>query len=262
MHSSTASDALKDPVCGKLISTASPHRHLHGGAVFCFCSARCRELFIATPARFIVFSLAPQVPGSGVLADADQDLSGLTYADLTRVADPSLMRPAALDPDDFTETSLHVGGLPTTPAARTPGAGGQVPAIRQPAPPPGAVRATGWRGFLARLLPRRERGFARRVSRELLALHRAVSSKYTRLRGRALYREIVMARSQVGPDVAEALLQRAEENYATWPTPRPLTFRDVVHWLAVSEFLASHGEAPWIQDNVSREVDLLVPHNL
>jgi hypothetical protein len=67
---------------------------------------------------------------------------------------------------------------------------------------------------------------------------------------------------QADPDSADALLDQAEESYASWPTPRTLTFCDVVHFIAVSEFLASHGETPWIQADMRREVQSLIPRNL
>jgi hypothetical protein len=64
------------------------------------------------------------------------------------------------------------------------------------------------------------------------------------------------------PESAEALLERAEESFAAWPARRTLRFRDVVHLIAVSEFLASHGDSSWIQTNMGREVASQIPANL
>jgi hypothetical protein len=43
---------------------------------------------------------------------------------------------------------------------------------------------------------------------------------------------------------------------------RALIFRDVVHFLAVSEFLTSHGDTQWIHENMAREVQSQIPHTL
>ena len=119
-----------------------------------------------------------------------------------------------------------------------------------------------WRGLLAGLAPWRERRFARCVARELVELYRTVSVRHPRLRGRDLYREIVIARKRIDPESANALLDEAEESYATWPTVRTLTFCDVVQFIAVSEFLASHGDTAWIQADMRREVRSEIPRNL
>ena len=44
----------KDPVCGMSVDPATAkHKAVHGAATYYFCSARCRESFIAEPARFL-----------------------------------------------------------------------------------------------------------------------------------------------------------------------------------------------------------------
>jgi len=49
----------KDPVCGMTVDPAtSPHHAEHSGRHYHFCSAGCREKFIASPAKY----LAPQAP--------------------------------------------------------------------------------------------------------------------------------------------------------------------------------------------------------
>jgi P-type Cu+ transporter len=48
-----------DPVCGMTVDPAkTPHHHVHDGHNYHFCGARCREKFMADPARY----LAPQAP--------------------------------------------------------------------------------------------------------------------------------------------------------------------------------------------------------
>jgi len=120
----------------------------------------------------------------------------------------------------------------------------------------------GWRAVFSRPLPWQERRFARRIGRELLKLYWFVSARHPDLRGRGLYRTIVASRTRMDPESAEALLDQAEESFAAWPTRRTLKFRDVVHLIAVSEFLASHGDSSWTQTNMGREVASQIPANL
>jgi Cu+-exporting ATPase len=46
-------DVLEDPVCGMTVQPGSPHHAVHEGREYFFCAARCRERFIADPARFL-----------------------------------------------------------------------------------------------------------------------------------------------------------------------------------------------------------------
>jgi hypothetical protein len=126
----------------------------------------------------------------------------------------------------------------------------------------GDLYGTGWRDIFSRPLPFRERRFARRIGRELLKLYWFVSASHPDLRGRDLYRTIVISRAQVDTESAEALLEQAEESFAAWPTRRALKFRDVVHFIAVSEFLATHGNSSWIRTNMRREVASQIPARL
>lgn len=97
-----------------------------------------------------------------------------------------------------------------------------------------------------------EQRFARRVSRELLALHNAVTQAHPGLRGADLYRRIAMERLRTDQRGADALLQKADENFAWWPTTREITFIDVVHMIAMVEYHATHGEAHWSIANMGR----------
>ncbi|WP_043114248.1 heavy metal translocating P-type ATPase [Solimonas soli] len=50
----TADAAATDPVCGMRVDPAkSPHRHMHGGELFHFCSARCAQKFAADPSPYV-----------------------------------------------------------------------------------------------------------------------------------------------------------------------------------------------------------------
>jgi hypothetical protein len=95
-----------------------------------------------------------------------------------------------------------------------------------------------WVQKLAFLLWWHEVRYATRKGRELLTLYRAVAARQAGLARRELYREIVMTYTGATADEAGSLLVQAERSFASWPTVRELTFTDVVHYLAVSQYLA------------------------
>ena len=52
-HTHVAGD-VKDPVCGMSVDPhTTEHRHTHAGHPYYFCSAKCREKFIAEPAKYL-----------------------------------------------------------------------------------------------------------------------------------------------------------------------------------------------------------------
>jgi Cu+-exporting ATPase len=46
-------DVRKDPVCGMSVSARSQYRYENDGTEYSFCSARCRNRFIADPKTFL-----------------------------------------------------------------------------------------------------------------------------------------------------------------------------------------------------------------
>ncbi len=61
---------------------------------------------------------------------------------------------------------------------------------------------------------------------------------------------------------ADAVLDRAEESFAIWPVRRELTLCDVVHYLAVAEFLEAHEDERWMHSNIKLVVASSVPSDL
>jgi P-type Cu+ transporter len=54
---------IKDPVCGMTVDPhTAKHRHTHEGHPYYFCSARCRERFIAEPAKYLEPETKPAAP--------------------------------------------------------------------------------------------------------------------------------------------------------------------------------------------------------
>lgn len=92
--------------------------------------------------------------------------------------------------------------------------------------------------WFKRLAPRTaERRYALHKSREALSLYLRVQQERPDLRGRDLYREIVARRGQQTAGADDSVLDRSEQSFCTWPVPRELSFRDVVHYLVVTEYL-------------------------
>lgn len=63
-----ASIQRKDPVCGMPATTQSTHRHEHAGQSNFFCSARCRDKFVAAPEQYLKpesLAKAPALPENG-----------------------------------------------------------------------------------------------------------------------------------------------------------------------------------------------------
>jgi len=110
----------------------------------------------------------------------------------------------------------------------------------------------------------REKHHAAKTSRQMLELYRSLSAAGGPGLGKEqLYRRVVMARLRVTPAAADKVLARATESFATWPVERALTFRDVVHYLAVADYLASNdGVAEWTRENLGRVVSEYIPDNL
>jgi P-type Cu+ transporter len=50
----TSADAVRDPVCGMTVAPATAkHRAEHGGRSYFFCGQKCRERFVADPAKYL-----------------------------------------------------------------------------------------------------------------------------------------------------------------------------------------------------------------
>ncbi len=100
-----------------------------------------------------------------------------------------------------------------------------------------------------------------RVCREMLALHEAVAGTRPGIGRRERYRRTVMARTGATPAEAEEVLERAEESFACWPVSRPLTFCDVVHYVAVMERFGN-GSGSSTRIAIGRVVADHVPNDL
>ena len=83
---------------------------------------------------------------------------------------------------------------------------------------------------------RAEKRFARALAKEQLGFYRRVLSENPDLPRLEIYGRTLMLHAGYDAERARALLRQAEAS-TSWPHDRDLAFRDVVHYLAVSEYL-------------------------
>jgi hypothetical protein len=107
-----------------------------------------------------------------------------------------------------------------------------------------------------------EKRFTRRESKIVLATYHAVRAQHPELAGPALYEMVVAHQTGVSAEAAKALVRAAEQSFADWPKERPLTFRDVVHYLCFESFVKSHDKNEWTRTSLGDIVDSVIPDGL
>lgn len=261
---------LTDPVCGRSVEVDSPFRSIHGGALFAFCSPTCRAQFTALPSRYAVIANAAMVPPPVV--ETPPPAPAPAVAATPAVTTP----PAASSVAPAPVVSAAAAITPATAPAPAPAQAQAAPAAAAAPARPSATEQTatptwdtvdlqslaGAAGPFTWLLAWRERRFAAECAHTLMKIHREQSVRYPGVQGEMLYRRIVA--NHLGGDHAavDAVLRFARQSFAIWPTERELNFRDVVHYLAVSQFMAAHGHARWVYADMKRIVHAIVPANL
>lgn len=129
----------------------------------------------------------------------------------------------------------------------------------QPEPSPARSAPAETSVPLAWLHAWRERLYVRRCCRRLLALHDRLAREQPGLRGSPLYAQVVQ--QHLGLDAAQAaeVIERAQESYSDWPASRAVSFRDVVHYLAVSGLCERPGGRGWVLADVRPVIDRWIP---
>ena len=112
----------------------------------------------------------------------------------------------------------------------------------------------------------RERRQIRRFCDESLMLYRQVEEQMPQASQTERYGRFIELRSGVTQGSVPAVLRRAAESFADWPNERPLNFRDVVQYLAVTDCLkidiAIAGVRSRIVDFVIDIVGHVIPRDL
>jgi hypothetical protein len=107
-----------------------------------------------------------------------------------------------------------------------------------------------------------ERRYAKHASGEMLTLYKALRLEFPTWLDGDIYKALVMRR--IGCNAVEAMntLHHAYESYAHWPADRSLTLCDVIHYLAVNEFLAAHTGEKGTRTAMGQIVASQIPHTL
>jgi hypothetical protein len=112
----------------------------------------------------------------------------------------------------------------------------------------------------------RERRQIRLFCDESLKLYRQVEAQMPQASQTERYGRFIELRSGVTPTAVLTVMRRAEESFADWPNERPLNFRDVVQYLAVTDCLkidiAVAGVRSRIVDFVIDIVGHVIPRDL
>ena len=112
----------------------------------------------------------------------------------------------------------------------------------------------------------RERRQIRRICVEFLTLYRQVKAELPQLSHTELYARIIERRSGAGTQTVQTFMRRAEESFASWPVDRPLNFRDIVQYVAVTDCLrtdiAVDGVRSRIVDTALDIVPAMIPADL
>jgi len=210
----------------------------------------------------------PQIKPLGPLprasaADDDFQEDATKIGDFPTLWEPPPARAAAPADSGVPEIRATRAEASRAPAAQ-PARAGSAPSVTARATAVPAVPEPGARaGFFASFfIGRRERREATKTSLEMLQIYQGVAAERPALRGPSLYRHVVVARMGVTLTEADSILRHAAESFAKWPVERPLIFRDVVHYIAISDYLAGNSSANWTRENVGKIVNKLVPESL
>lgn len=271
---------LTDPVCGADVGLTSPFSCVRAGAIFCFCSQACRARFLADPVRFVVIARPEESKPVATEAHAtDSDSAGEMVpshycSDATPIVpqvEPPFPYEGTVEPErpliastisavsrvDLQQTPRDVKGAVAQPD-------GQMTVSRSVEDAAAVVqRWTAPRGFLAAIrlhfLAWQERRHAERTSKELLALFRRVQLEHPMLSPVEQYRKLIAMRCDCDDAQAQLVLEGAIESFAEWPVRRKVTLCDVVHYLSISEFLASHKGEHWMHSDIQHLVSARIP---
>jgi len=107
----------------------------------------------------------------------------------------------------------------------------------------------------------RERNQVRRTCIDTLKLYREVAAEMPQADCHERYERVIAPRTGADVEVA-AILRRAKESFASWPHDRPLRFRHVAQYLAVTERLNADPDAGGVRTRVEDLVARFIPADL
>jgi len=107
-----------------------------------------------------------------------------------------------------------------------------------------------------------ERRYARRASLGVLETYRRAHAAHPQLSGTELYAHVVAAHSHTDRETALKVVRQAGESFADWPNWRDVTFRDVVSFVVLADYLRSNPKRGGTSTNVRRIIAKTIPGDL
>jgi hypothetical protein len=132
------------------------------------------------------------------------------------------------------------------------------------------ARTGSWLGDMLRpfnfITVLRERSQIRRICAESLEIYRRIEREMAGASNLERYARVIEEQSGADPNTVQAVIRRAEESFASWPVERPLNFRDVVQYMAVTgglkaDIAVTGVRSPFV-DLVFAIVTDMIPANL
>lgn len=103
--------------------------------------------------------------------------------------------------------------------------------------------------------------YARRIGREMLLSYLRVRQNEPGLHGLALY-ERVLAERGLDLNAITEVIASAQESFCMWPVTRDLRFQDLVHYVAVTNYLRAHPEKLGIRADLTNTIGRVVSKEL
>jgi hypothetical protein len=117
-------------------------------------------------------------------------------------------------------------------------------------------------GSVGNLFGRAENRFARRASLDVLEVYRREHATQPELSGKELYVAVVAAYLGTDRESALTIVRQAGESFADWPNWRDLTFRDVVDFVVIADYLRSNPGHDGANMNMRRVIARVIPGEL
>ena len=120
-----------------------------------------------------------------------------------------------------------------------------------------------WTEFTAnRRAAWRELRFAKQAGHRALACLQQLQVDQPALSDRPLYEAFACTYGKIDGAAARTILRRAEESFAAWPNERDLILRDVVQYMIILDYLATHPKRSGTTANMIGAISKIIPGRL
>jgi hypothetical protein len=117
-------------------------------------------------------------------------------------------------------------------------------------------------GYPGILVAWQERRFARRGSLDVLEVYWREHAAHPELAGKELYVVVVAAHMGTDRETALTIVRQAGESFADWPNWRDMTFRDVVNYVVIADYIRSNPGRSGPNADMRRFIAKVIPGEL